>query len=396
MMNYIPRTMQPTLKEILATFPIATICGPRQSGKTTMCRKEFPSLPYVNLEDVTTRQFAMDDPKGFINQFEQGAIIDEVQLVPELLSQLQVRIDEDRFSGQVNARYILTGSSNFAFLPALRQSLAGRTGILTLLPLSTKEIEEGGFENTSADVQIIKGGFPAVWIDVQNNPRLILENYINTYVERDVRKLLEVGDYKKFATLLRVCASRIGSELNKSSIAVEIGVSVPTVERWLSALEASYVIYLLKPWYANIGKRLVKTPKLYFYDTGIACALLGIHTQSQLIGHPLRGSLFENLVINNFVKWGYNRGLQEPIYYFRDKTGREIDIIHEAAEGLSAYEVKAGMTYNADFRKNIDYLKTLLGEKIIASGIVYNGDIEMKAPENALINFRNFPHEQFR
>lgn len=393
MTNYIPRLMQPTLKEVLEIFPIATVCGPRQSGKTTMCRKEFPSLPYLNLEDMTTRQFAMDDPKGFINQFKQGAIIDEAQLVPELLSQLQVKIDEDRFAGRAKARYILTGSSNFAFLPSLRQSLAGRTGILTLLPMSTIEIEGGGFENISADTQIIKGGFPGVWIDRQNKHRLILGNYINTYVERDVRKLLEIGDYKKFATLLRVCASRIGSELNKSSVAVEIGVSVSTVERWLSALEASYVIYLLKPWYANIGKRLVKTPKLYFYDTGIACSLLGIHTESQLTGHPLRGSLFENLVINNLVKWGYNRGLQEQIYYFRDKVGHEVDIIRESAAGLSAYEVKAGMTYNTDFRKNIDYLKKLLGEKIVRSGIIYNGDVEMKTPDNALINFRKFPHE---
>lgn len=392
MTNYIPRSMQPALKEVLETFPIATVCGPRQSGKTTMCRKEFPSLPYVNLEDMTTRQFAMDDPKGFINQFDNGAIIDEAQLVPDLLSQLQVKVDEERFSGHVKARYILTGSSNFALLPTLRQSLAGRTGILTLLPLSTKEIEYGVGGNIPADTQIIKGGFPAVWTNKTDSTRLILENYINTYVERDVRKLLEVGDYNKFATLLRVCASRIGSELNKSSIAVEIGMSVPTVERWLSVLEASYVIYLLKPWYSNIGKRLVKTQKLYFYDTGIACTLLGIHTESQLMGHPLRGGLFENLVLNNLVKWGNNKGLQEQIFYFRDKTGREVDIIRETAAGLSAYEVKAGMTYNADFKKNIDYLKKLLGDKIIGSGVIYNGDVEMRIRENALINFRNFPN----
>lgn len=391
MTNYIPRSMQPTLKEVLATFPIATICGPRQSGKTTLCRKEFPSLPYVNLEDLTTRQFATDDPKGFVNQFEHGAIIDEAQLVPELFNQLQVKIDEERFSGEIKARFILTGSSNFAFLPSLRQSLAGRTGILTLLPLSTNELENGGFIDLPVDIQIIKGGFPEVWIDGQDKTRLILENYINTYVERDVRKLLEVGDYQKFSAFIRICASRIGSELNKSSIAVEIGVSVSTVERWLSVLEASYVIYLLKPWYANIGKRLVKTPKLYFYDTGIACTMLGIHTREQLLGHPLRGGLFENLVINNLVKWGFNRGLQEQIYFFRDKTGREVDIIRETPEGLMAYEVKAGMTYNTAYKKNIDYLKGLLGDRIIGSGIIYTGDVEMKTRENALIKFRDFP-----
>lgn len=391
MSDYICRMMQPTLKKVLETFPVATVCGPRQSGKTTMCRKEFPSLPYVNLEDITTRQFALEDPKGFIAQFGKGAIIDEIQLVPDLLSQIQVLIDEERFSGITKARYILTGSSNFAFLPSLRQTLAGRTGILTLLPLSTQEIDSAGFGTVSADTQIIKGGYPAVWINTKDQTRLILENYINTYVERDVRQLMEVSDYNKFTTLLRLCASRIGSELNKSSLSIEVGVSVPTIERWLSVLEASYVIYLLRPWHANIGKRLVKTPKLYFYDTGLASVLLGIYSEQQLMGHPLRGSLFENMVVNNLVKQGYNRGLEEKLFFFRDKTGHEVDIIQESTSGLSAYEVKAGMTYNKDFRKNIDFLKGLLGDKIIGSGIIYNGDFEMKTKENTVINFHNFP-----
>ena len=387
---FIPRTMQSTLHDVLKLFPCATICGPRQSGKTTLCRKEFPELPYVNLEDLTNRQFAIEDPKGFLSQFPQGVILDEVQQVPKILSQIQVIIDEDRFKGIENRKFLVTGSSNFSLLPQVRQSLAGRTAFLTLLPLSTQEIINGGFTDFTTNKEIIKGGYPAVWSIPGENSRIILENYINAYVERDVRNILNIEDFRKFTTFIRLCASRIGYELNKSSIAIETDVSVPTIERWISVLEATYVIFLLKPWHGNIAKRLVKTPKLYFYDTGIATTLLGINTEDQLMGHPLRGSLFENLVINNVIKYGYNRGLSENLYFYRDKSGHEVDLIWERSNGLSAIEVKASMTYNSDFRKNLDYLKKLLNDKIIESKIIYNGDTELKG-EIAVSNYKNFP-----
>lgn len=387
---FIPRAMQPTLRDVLKIFPSATICGPRQSGKTTLCRKEFPELPYVNLEDITNRQFAIEDPIGFLSQFSQGVIIDEVQQVPDLLSQIQVIIDEDRFNGNDKRKFILTGSSNFNLLPQLRQSLAGRTAFLTLLPLSTHEIIKGGFEDIQPNKEIIKGGYPAVWTAPDENSRLILENYINAYVERDVRNLLNIEDFRKFATFIRLCASRIGYELNKTSIAIETGVSVPTVERWLSVLEATYIIFLLKPWHGNISKRLVKSPKLYFYDTGIASTLLGVYTEEQLTGHPLRGSLFENLVVNNVIKYGYNKGLSDNLFFYRDKSGHEVDLIWEQSQGLSAIEIKAGMTYNPEFRKNLDYLKKLLNDKIIESKIIYTGDTELKG-ETTVSNYKKFP-----
>lgn len=390
--EFIPRAMQPTLKQALEVFPVATICGPRQSGKTTLCRLEFPDLPYANLEDLTTRRSASEDPKGFLYQFPKGVIIDEVQLCPDLFSQIQVLVDEDRFNRNNTRKFLLTGSSNFSFLPQIRQSLAGRSSFLTLLPFSTSELILGGFKIT-ADEEIIRGGYPNVWTNPENKTRFILENYINSYVERDVKRLINIEDYEKFSTLLRLCASRIGYELNKSSLAVETGISVPTVERWLSVLSTSYIIYLLPPWHSNISKRLVKSPKLYFYDTGIACTLLGIDTISKLTGHPLRGSLFENLVINNVVKAGFNKGLKKDLFFYRDKSGREVDLIFENEKGLSGFEIKSGMTYNVDFRKNIDYLKAILGEKLNNKGIIYNGDVENPYGEVALINYKNFPKD---
>lgn len=391
MSAFIPRAMQSTLHDVLKIFPCVTICGPRQSGKTTLCRKEFPELPYVNLEDLSIRQYAIEDPKGFLSQFPDGVIIDEVQIAFDILSQIQVIIDEDRYKGIENRKFLLTGSSNFSLLPNVRQSLAGRTAFLTLLPLSTQEIIHGGFADLTTNKEIIKGGYPAVWTTPDEYSRMILENYINAYVERDVRNIINIEDFRKFTTFIRLCASRIGYELNKSSIAIETGVSVPTIERWISVLEATYVIFLLKPWHGNIAKRLVKAPKLYFYDTGIATTLLGVNTVEQLTGHPLRGSLFENLVINNVIKYGHNKGLSENLYFYRDKSGHEVDLILEQPNGLSAIEIKASMTYNTDFRKNLDYLKNLLNDKILESKIIYNGDTELKG-EMIVTNYKNFPH----
>lgn len=389
-MKYIRRAIQPALKNALNIFPVVSLCGPRQSGKTTLCRMEFPEMQYVNLEDYSTRTFAEEDPNGFLKQFRNGVIIDEAQLVPELFNQIQVIVDEDRFKGNMARKFILTGSSNFSLLPTLRQSLAGRTGMYFLLPLSCRELEDAGRKEKVEDY-ILNGGYPAVW----DNPVIfrsdILNNYIETYVERDVRRLMEVKDLKKFSTFLRLCAARIGSELNKSSLAVELGISVPTIERWISVLEASFVIYLMQPWAENIGKRLTKTPKLYFTDTGIACTLLGIKTSEHLMGHPLRGALFENLVISNVLKDIYNHGERETLYFYRDKTGREIDLIREDNGKIEAIEIKAGNTFNTDYLRNIRYLKSIIKDKLVKSGVVYSGKSEFLKDEEGVINIKNYP-----
>lgn len=391
-MKYIRRAIQPALKNALNIFPVVSLCGPRQSGKTTLCRMEFPEMQYVNLEDYSTRTFAEEDPNGFLEQFRNGVIIDEAQLVPELFNQIQVIVDEDRFKDNMGRKFILTGSSNFSLLPTLRQSLAGRSGMYTLLPLSCREVEETDRKEKVEDY-ILNGGYPAVW----DNPEIfrsdILNNYIETYVERDVRRLMEVKDLKKFSTFLRLCAARIGSELNKSSLAVELGISVPTIDRWISVLEASYVIYLMQPWAENIGKRLTKTPKLYFTDTGIVCTLLGIKTPDHLMGHPLRGALFENLVISNVLKDIYNHGERETLYFYRDKTGREIDLIREDSGKIEAVEIKAGNTFNNDYFRNIRYLKSIVGDKMVKSRVVYGGESEFPKDNEGVINFRNYPKQ---
>ena len=389
MKKYVQRDILPYLKKMLQGFPTVSLCGPRQSGKTTLCRTEFPHLEYVNLENPGLRQLALQDPVGFIAQFDKGAIFDEIQLVPELFSSLQVVIDDDRFNNNKSRKFILTGSSNFSLMPQLRQSLAGRTAILTLLPFSLHELK-AAYMSASTDEYIFNGGYPLVWDSDSDMRTEILENYINTYVERDVRRLMEIKDLNKFHIFLKLCAARIGTELNKSSLSIELGVSVSTIDNWISVLETSYVIFLLKPWFSNIGKRLTKTPKVYFYDTGLACTLLNITSIRDFYLNPLRGQLFENLVISNYQKKVYNFGIKEELFFFRDKTGNEVDLLIDTNEGIKAYEIKSGATFQPEYMKNIKYLKKLLGEKIYESGIIYTGEMELPKKEESIINFTNF------
>lgn len=385
-MKYIKRDIITYFRKIYETFPTVTLCGPRQSGKTTLCRKEFPELEYVNFENSGIRQLAIEDPMGFVSQYKKGAVFDEVQLVPQIFSALQVLIDEDRFNNNNERKFILTGSSNFAFLPNLRQSLAGRTGILTLLPFSVHELREGGFDK-KIDEYIYLGGYPGIWDTNFDMKTDIMESYINTYVERDVRRIMEVKDLNKFTTFLKLCASRIGTELNRSSIGVELGVSVSTIENWLSVLETTYILFLLKPWHSNIGKRLTKAPKIYFYDTGLACTLLNIYGSENFFPNPMRGPLFENLVITNQMKKLLNFGIRDDIFFYRDKSGKEIDLLISNSEGLTAYEIKSSSTYRTDYMSNIKYIKKLLGEQVIKSGVIYTGDVEIKRQEEGVYNY---------
>jgi len=383
------RHLTSIIKDTLQFLPIVTLTGPRQSGKTTLCRKLYNHLPYVNLEDISSLNEIEDDPKGFLSRYPSGLVIDEAQRFPEIFSYLQVIVDEDRFEEKNHRHYIVTGSSNFSLVKSISQSMAGRTSVNTLLPLSVKEICSQ-FPDSSTSELILKGGYPAIWTSQNDGRQLLLANYHTTYVERDLHYLVNIKDLHSFNLFIRLCAGRIGTELNISSLSVEVGVSTTTIRSWLSVLEASYIIYLLPPFHANINKRLVKAPKLYFVDTGLASWLLGINTTDQLDVHPMRGPLFENLVVNEAIKLGINQGTPFHLYFYRDKGQHEVDLIKENPNGtLQIFEIKASKTYRSDYFKNINYLKSLIGNQIVSSQVVYDGSQEHYKKDNGYLNFRN-------
>ena len=380
----IHRDLEDVIRRALDAFEVVTITGPRQSGKTTLCRKMFGHLPYINLEDLPTLQRAKEDLNGFMAEWTEGAVIDEAQQFPEILSALQVVVDEDRFHGRTKRKFVVTGNSNFALLSRVTQSMAGRTALFTLLPFSMREL---GSDRLSlpTDSLILRGGYPAVWRQPDLR-HLLIDSYYNTYVERDVRQVMHVKDILPFFKFMRLCAGRIGTEFNASALSNEVGVSLPTINSWLSVLAASYIIYLLPPYANNIKKRLVKTPKLYFYDTGLACYLLGIEHEQTLRVHPLRGALFENMVMNELMKTDLNRGRRPDLYFYRDQSQHEVDVVR--IEGLQAelYEMKSSMTYHPDFFKNLKYVAGLIPEEVKTAGVIYDGDTH---EAERLWNFRD-------
>lgn len=389
-MHYIERKLSDTLLKAHEIFPVVTLTGPRQSGKTTLCRHLYPDMPYINFENVQTCRLFNENPVGFIDNHAEGAILDEAQLQPEVFRALQTVVDEDRYQGK-SRKFIVTGSSNFSVMAKSAESMAGRTASLTLLPLSVSEIIQAGMTQTSTNELMFLGGYPHIWVSPKSSTEMIIQSYIDTYVERDIRQLLNIKDLNKFVKFLGLCAGRVGTELNRSSLAVETGVTVATIDSWLSVLEASYVIWLLPPWSTNLNKRLTKSPKLYFCDTGILCFLLGIREPGQLENYPLRGAIFENMVINNFLKEAYNTGHHPKLNFFRDKTGREIDLLEDAPEGLRAYEIKASTGFNPDYFKHIRYFEKTFPEKIAAATVIYDGNDCMKTPLSGLHNYRNIP-----
>lgn len=386
--SLIDRDMAGYIADLFHYLPVITLTGPRQSGKTTLCRKIFADLPYTNLEDVSTLTEVRNDPKAFLAKYPQGVIIDEAQNYPEIFSYLQVEVDNDRMEGN-SRHFLVTGSNNFSLMQHITQSMAGRTAVVTLLPLSTREILSYQGEAGTSEL-LLRGGYPAVWKNDLRGRQILLSNYYTTYIERDIRSLINLKDLQAFQTFVRLAAGRIGQEFNASALSIEVGVSVPTVKSWLSVLSASYVVYLLYPYHTNIGKRLTKTPKLYFYDTGLAAFLLGINSVGQMDVHPLRGSLLENMVVNDIVKNGCNQGREESLFFYRDKSQREVDVLRVLPDGsLEAYEVKAGMTFNPDYFKNLRYLQSLLGDRLQRTAVVYDGSQEHQQPIDGYCNFRN-------
>lgn len=376
----IKREMQEKAMQLSAKFPFVLITGPRQSGKSTLAKMTFTEYKYVSLSDLDMRSFAENDPRGFISSYPGRVIIDEVQNVPSLLSYLQTYSDERNEAGM----YILTGSQNMMLMSQIDQTLAGRVGILTLLPFSHKEMRNAIIVPSSVNSEIFTGCYPRIY-DKDISPIDYYPNYINTYVERDVRRLKDVGNLSQFVQFVKLCAGRIGQLLNKSSLAVECGISAPTVQAWLSVLEQSYIIYLLRPDHKNFSKRMVKSPKLYFYDTGLACALLDMTSAEQLSTHYMRGSLFENMVVNELLKSRYNQGLRNNLSFWRDSTGNEVDVIVTESAQQKAIEIKSGATFTTDYFKGLDYWAKLSQATVERKVVVYAGETSIKTSHGNVV-----------
>ena len=380
---YIKRKIESTILEAAKYFPVITVTGPRQSGKTTMLKHIFPHLHYYSLEDLDTRSFAMEDPVRFLHLHEDGMILDEVHNYPELLSYIQGIVDE-----RPHKKFVLSGSSNFALLKKVSQSLAGRSGVFELMPLSIEEVK-GQIEYVDdADQLLYQGLYPAV-CSCKNIPKFLYPSYVKTYLERDVRDLLNVKDMRLFNMFLKLCAGRIGSVFNASEIAGEIGVSSKTIQAWVSILQASYVVYLLPPYFENSRKRLTKSPKMYFCDTGLACTLLGIESAEQLAFDKMRGHLFENLIVVELLKRRLNEGKESNLYFYRDSNQNEVDILVNNGSSLDAIEVKSAMTYNPSFEKALLKVNEWVNPPVGKRTIIYAGTLEDDKGDIRLLNYRN-------
>lgn len=363
----IQRHLSRTLLSRAAHYPVVTLTGPRQSGKTTLCRQCFPEKPYSNLERPDTREFARTDPAGYLAQFPEGAVLDEIQRVPELLSWIQVRVDEHRKAGE----FILTGSHHFELNRHISQSLAGRTALLNLLPLSIAELQESGL-STGINRLIHAGGYPRIHAD-RLDPAVTLGDYFSTYVERDLRELMQLRHIREFETFVRLAAGRVGQLLNLHALAADSGISGQTAKAWLALLEASFVVFVLPPLFANIGKRLTKSPKLYFCDVGLAAWLTGIRQESHLESHPLRGSFFENLVVLEILKAKMNAGVSPNLHFFRDSSGLEVDLLVEQGNTLWLVEIKSSQTISGDSFNSMKKTGALLGGRVKKKFLVYGG-----------------------
>ncbi|MFN2429913.1 MAG: ATP-binding protein [Cryomorphaceae bacterium] len=367
----IPREAEKELRLLSKQFKAVAVVGSRQSGKTTLTRALFSEKQYVSLENPDIRQFAEQDPRGFLAQFTEGAILDEAQRVPSIFSYLQQLLDESDATGQ----FILTGSNNFLLQQNIVQSLAGRLAYLYLLPFSVAELKSGNLLPETLDDMLFKGSYPPVFHQ-RIDPEKWFPNYIKTYVERDVRLIKNISNLGAFDRFLRLCAGRVGQLLNKSSLGIEVGVDSKTIDAWLTILESSFIIHLLKPHHQNFNKRMVKMPKLYFHDTGLVCALLGIQNQNQIQTHPLRGNLFENFVVGEFMKTQYNMGKQGQLYFWRDNKGNEIDLIIDKGNALYPVEIKAGQTVTPAYFKGINFWNKLTGFN--GGTVIYAGDTTQK------------------
>ncbi len=379
----IPRTAQNIALTLAAGFPIVALTGPRQSGKTTLARALFPDRAYTTLEDPEQKEFALHDPRGFLARFRDGAIIDEAQRCPDLFSYLQGIVDSRRRMGD----FILTGSQQFGLRSGISQSLAGRVGLVQLLPLSMPELAGAGLLPNRLDELLWRGGYPPLY-DRPLTPDLWFPNYVATYLERDVRQMLAVRDLDLFQRFIKLCAARTGQLLNLSGLASDCGISHVTAREWLSVLEASYIAIRLPPYFRNFGKRLVKTPKLYFLDPGLAAWLLGIRDIETLNVHALRGALFETLVVSEFVKQRYNLAQPADLYFWRDNVGHEVDLLFEKGQKMQAVEIKSGATFAADWLGPVRKWQGIAGSEALPPWIIYGGEAGYRREEAGVVAWK--------
>lgn len=365
----IPRQAESTVRQLAEGYPVVAVTGPRQSGKTTLVRTIFEERPFVSLEDLDERQLATDDPRAFLGRFPDGAVLDEVQRAPDLFSYLQTVVDRDGRSGL----FILTGSQQFDLLSGITQSLAGRVALVRLLPFTLGELQAEGLVPTTLEELLFQGLYPPIY-DRRLDPTIWYGNYTRTYVERDVRQMIAVRDLSTFQRFVRMCAGRCGQLLNLTSLGNDCGISHNTAKAWLSVLEASYIVHLLKPHHRSFDKRLVKSPKLYFYDPGLAAWLLGIQSPQQLATHPLRGGLFESWVASELLKARFNVALDDNLYHWRDHAGLEIDFLLDQGAELVPVEAKSGQTVSRDFFTALDRWRSLAGDVAGRGWLVYGGN----------------------
>lgn len=369
----IPRDAAKTLNRLAQGFPVVAITGPRQSGKTTLAKALFKDKPYITLENPDEREFAQNDPKRFLARFPQGAVLDEVQRCPQLLSWLQGLVDDRGIMGD----FVLTGSAQFSLIENITQTLAGRVGRVELLPLSAHELAMAKKLPDTLTQMLFQGNYPALY-NRPVSPQDWFSNYVTTYVERDVRQLIAVRDLGQFQTFVKMCAARTGQLLNLASLGADCGVSATTAKQWLTVLEASYIVTLLRPHFQNFGKRLVKTPKLYFLDSGLAAWLLGIRDAQTLETHSARGALFETWVVSELYKHRLNAGVAPDLYFWRDSSGNEIDLISEMPQGLQPIEIKSGSTYATDWTQGLKKWQTLAGITTPEPALIYGGTLNFE------------------
>ena len=362
------RTIKKAMDIYLGKYPILVLTGPRQSGKTTFLKNEFANYTYINLENLDNRTYALNDPNGFLAEHGNFVILDEAQRAPELFSYLQTKVDNDKIMGQ----YILSGSQNFHLMRNISQSLAGRVALFKLLPFDNLEMEHADWLNDDYAVNLQRGFYPAIY-DRDIPSKVFYSNYVQTYVERDLTELIQVKNLKQFRNFITLCAARVGQLLNLNSLANECGISQPTAKAWISVLETSYILYQLQPFHSNINKRMTKNSKLYFYDTGLVCFLLKINDASSLKTSTYKGSLFENFIINEYIKQQYHQNLLLDFWFWRDAVGHEVDFIWQNTEKLNLVEIKASETIIPDMFKGLSYMKKFMPDLIESKTIVHTG-----------------------